>query len=545
MKRKKWLTGVVLALAVAAGGAGIAGVQAAFAPEVETAYNTAVQGQDALDGLDVTVKETTVSSSTNLSASKEVLLKVSGIKSSSLKASVTVKTDEGTSESYYQNGYYYTATSEGGQKREMDRADIWTLLNSEMYLDMTSNYLKMLYSKSDVNGTTYYFAATADTLGDYTQKLLTGIGINEGITIDSLQGTMETNAEGHVQERTLQMVYTVSQGENEETFFSQMRADFHQNGQNVTVDLPDLSGYREQEADKPAETITPLLRTVYVTTDVNVRAAGSLSAVILGGLNAGSGVTETGYTSDGWIQVQYNEGTGYIWGEYISEEKPVFTKSGSGTMYATAGVNVRERYNSDSRILGTLTKGQGIEITGMTSNGWVRVKYNGQIGYVYADYLSWSEPVADTYVSNGYLGGTVTAASYGSLTIRRDDGGGEISFNTMYAEMELKDTIFTGDWVEVYYSGAGAPYAAYRINDYTRHEGVEERSYSAEGVVTACSPSRLELSGSDGIYRTFDITNTDMEMSGGLSEGQIVTVTWMSAANGVETRNIKALRIQG
>lgn len=543
MKLKKWMA-PILSAALAAGGSGMPCVRAAFDTEVEAAYNTAVQGQDALDGLDVTVNETTVSSSTNLSASKQVTLKVSGIKGNSLRASIAVKTEEGTSKSYYQNGYYYTTTSEGDQKREMDRSDIWTMLNSEMYLDMTSNYLKMLYSKSDAAGTTYYFAATAETLGDYTQKLLTGIGINEGITIDSLQGTMDTNAEGHVQERTLQMVYTVSQGESEETFFTQTRADFHQDGQSVNVELPDLSGYREPEPEKPVETITPLLRTVYVTADVNVRASGNLSAVILGGLNAGSGVTETGYTSDGWIQVQYNGGTGYIWGDYISEEKPVFTQVQSGNMYATAGVNVRERYNSDSAILGTLAKGQAVETTGMTSNGWIRVKYNGQIGYVYADYLSWSEPVADTYVSNGYLSGTVTAASYGSLTIRRDDGKGEISFNTMYAETELKDTIFTGDWVEVYYSGAGNPYAAYRVNDYTRHEGVEERAFSAEGVVTACSPTRLELSGTDGIYRTFDLTNTDIEMPGLPTEGQMVTVTWMSAANGIETRNIKALRVR-
>ena len=358
-------------------------------------------------------------------------------------------------------------------------------------------------------------------------------------------GSVRTDAQGSITAKDIEMTYTVTNGEKEETFFVQMEADFRQNGQAVSVTLPDLFGYQEPKPEKPAETITPLTRTVYTTADVNVRAAGNLSAVILGGLVKGSGVTETGYTSDGWIQVQYNGAAGYIWGDYISTTKPVLTKTGSGTMYATSPVNVRSAFSSDSAIIGGLAKGEGIEITGITDNNWIRVKYNGHTGYVYADYLSWSEPVVDTYVKNGYLSGTVTDASYGTLTIRRDDGQGDAVFNTMYAAMNLKDTIYTGDWVEVYYTGAGTPYTASNVNDYTRHSDAdEERAVSVEGVVVSCSPDTLELSGSDGIYRTFDIADADLEISDILCEGQVVTVTWMSSTNGTETRNISALRVK-
>lgn len=533
--------------AVLAAGFCSAGAQAAFEQSVEASYNTAVQGQDALDGLDVTVKEKTVSSVTNVSANKTVSLKVSGIKGSSLKADIQVDTDEGTTKSYYGDGYYYTTTSDGEQKREMDRVSVWDLINSEIYMNMTSNYLKMLYSETDGSGqVTYHFAATAETLGDYSKKLLEGAGDGQGIVVDALIGTMQTNAQGSILSRSIQMIYTVTQGENQETFFVQTEADFHQNGQAVTVTLPDLSGYKEPKPEQPVETITPLQRTVYTTEDVNVRAAGSLSAVILGGLAKGSGVTETGYTSDGWIQVQYNGATGYVWGDYISTKKPVLTKNTSGTMYATAAVNVRSAYSSDSAVIGGLAKGQGVEITGQTDNNWIRVKYNGQIGYVYADYLSWSEPIVDTYVQNGYVSGTVQDASFGTLTILRDDGQGTAVVNTMYAAMSLKDTIYTGDWVEIFYNGSGAPYTAYQVNDYTSHDdAAEARSVSVEGVVVSCTPDTLELSGSDGIYRTFVITDADLEMADNLSEGQVVTVTWMSKTNGAETRKIEALRIRG
>lgn len=541
-KRTAALVGALLTFAFSATAA-----QAAFEPSVEAAYNTAVQGQDALDGLDVTVKEKTVSSATNISAEKTVSLKVSGIKGSSLKADIEVDTAEGTTKSYYQNGYYYTTTSDGDGKRELGRAELWDMINSEIYMNMTSNYLKMLYSEAAADGNiTYYFAATKDTLGDYSKKLLAGAGDGQGIEVDALQGTMQTNGQGSILERNIQMIYTVTNGDNEETFLVQTEAQFNQNGQAVNVELPDLSGYAEQEPEKPVETITPLQRTVYVTDDVNVRAAGNISAVILGGLAAGSGVTETGYTSDGWIQVQYNGATGYIWGDYISADRPVLTKNTTGTMYATAGVNVRATYDTNGTIIGTLTRGQSVEITGVTDNNWIRVKYLGHTAYVYADYLSWSEPVAETYVQNGYLTGKVTDASFGTLTVQRDDGGGTAVFNTMYAVLNLKDTIYTGDWVEVYYTGAGAPYTASRINDYTAHEdAAEERSVQVEGVVVSCTPTSLELSCSDGIYRTFDISNTDIEMSDNLSEGQVVVVTWMSRTNGAETRGIEALRVKG
>lgn len=543
--RKKWIAGILSAVLIISTFAPTA--RAAFETNLEAAYNTAVQGQDALDGLDVTVKEKTISANTNLSASKEVSLRVSGIKNSLMKADIQVTTDEGSTVSYYRGDAYYAETSEGKIRREMERADIWQMINSHIYLDMTSNYLKMLYSETAADGSVIYtFVATGESLGDYAKKLLAGSGEGQGLVIDSLQGTMETDADGHVQKRTIQMVYTVNGGDSAETFLVNSEAVFHQNGESVTVALPDLSEYKSLETEKPAETITPLVQTLYTTEDVNVRAAGDLNAVILGGLYAGCGVTQTGYTSDGWIQIQYNGATGYIWGEYTSTKMPVLTKTSSGTMYATAGVNIRAGYSSDHAVIGVLEKGEGIEITGTTSNGWIRVKYNGNTGYIFADYLSWSEPVADTYVENGYVSGTVTDASFGALVIRKDDGQGTAAFNTTYARMNLKDTIATGDWVEIWYYGAGAPYTASQVNDYTRHSDMEdEKSVTVEGVITKLMPDEMELTGSDGIYRTFDISNCDFEMAEDLYEGKYVMVTWMSRTNGTETRNIQAMRVKG
>ena len=85
---------------------------------------------------------------------------------------------------------------------------------------------------------------------------------------------MQVDTDGHVTSRSIQLVYTVTQQEQSETFLMTSDVKFHQLGEIVEVALPDLSGYKAQSADKPAETLTPLARTVYVSSDVNVRAAG-------------------------------------------------------------------------------------------------------------------------------------------------------------------------------------------------------------------------------------------------------------------------------
>lgn len=521
--------------------------EAAFEPSLEAAYNTAVQGQDMLEGLDVSVLEKTISSATNIAAQKEVDLMLSGIKTDYLKADIQVKTEESSTESYYRDSFYYTTTSDGKVRLEMDRSQIWDIINGHTYIDLTSKYLKVLCSEAGPDGSVIYqFAATPETLGDYSKKLLAGASEDQGLVIDSLQGTMLVDRDGHVTNRSIQLVYTTTQGDQSETFLTKTDVEFRRVGEAVNVSLPDLSEYKKQAADEPVETITPLAQAVYVTTDVNVRAAGDLGAVILGGLSAGSGIMETGYTSDGWIQVQYNGVTGYIWGDYVTTKKPVITKDGSGTMYATADVNVRSTWSSDGAIYGVLARGSSVEITGTTDNGWVRVKYNGNIGYVFADYLSWNVPVDKSVVKESYLSGTVTDASFGSLTIRRDDGQGTISFNTTYAKLNLKDTICTGDWVEVSYSGAAAPYTASVVNDYTRHvDAPEEQSVSAEGVVTQLTPDTMKILDNDGIYRSFDISDCDLEMADALYEGKYVIVYWMSRTGGAETKNITALRVKG
>ena len=524
--------------------AGASGAQAAFEQKVELAYNTAVQGQDALDGLKVSVQEQTVSSLTNLMSDKTVDLAITGIREESLSASIKVTTDEGSQETYYEDGYYYEKAGDEQIRTEMDRETIWKKINSEIYLDMTSNYLRMLYATEEKDGSvTYSFAANQDSLADYKEKLLDAYSSEMGTVIDSLQGTMRVDKDGHVLSREISMVYAVGEEENMEVFHKTVSAVFKQEDE-VDVDLPRLSGYEDADEEKPAVTITPLTRTVYVTADVNVRAAGSLEAAVIGGYTRGSGVSQTGYTSDGWIQVQYNGMTGFIWGEYVSETKPVYVTDSKGIMYATTDVNIRDTYSTDGKILDVLRKGQSIKVTGTTDNGWTRVDYNGSRGYISSNYLTRSEPVADTYVKNATVGGIVTDVSYGTLTVSTDSMG-TLLFNTQYAAMNVADSLQSGDWVSVTFTGSGSPYTATSVTDTTTHGGGgsgSQEMYTVDGVVTSVHGSHMEFAGSDGVFRSFDLSRASVEVDGGLKAGSYVLVSWRSYT-GTETDDIVAAAV--
>lgn len=65
------------------------------------------------------------------------------------------------------------------------------------------------------------------------------------------------------------------------------------------------------------------------------------------------------------------------------------------TMYSTVRLNLRKGPGTDSDILSTLSPGDPVTVSEDFSDGWVSVDADGVSGYVYAQYLSGSEP--ETY----------------------------------------------------------------------------------------------------------------------------------------------------
>ena len=66
------------------------------------------------------------------------------------------------------------------------------------------------------------------------------------------------------------------------------------------------------------------------------------------------------------------------------------------TVYAISSVNVRSGPSTDDMIVGSLGYGESVLRTGIGNKGWSRVVYNGEEAYVYAAYLSTTNPAQDT-----------------------------------------------------------------------------------------------------------------------------------------------------
>lgn len=135
-------------------------------------------------------------------------------------------------------------------------------------------------------------------------------------------------------------------------------------------------------------------------TALNVRAGASTNNKIIGSLYNGSKV-EILSTSNGWHQIKYNGGTGYVSGEYISinsTQPPTSTvpdnsdSSNNGSTVISTGtvsadvLNVRSGSSTSHSVIGTLKFGANVEILS-TSNGWHKIKFNNTQGYVSTDYI--------------------------------------------------------------------------------------------------------------------------------------------------------------
>ena len=411
--------------------------------DIAKSYDSAVDLQDNQDCIDVTVNETTNVPDIKGNADKTVHLQASGLQDlKNLKVSISIETDEGKKEQYYTDGFFYDNDSGENIKYSMKPKEMLKIMNQYVYLNLNSEYLDSL----DYNNNSYLFTATESSLGSFTDNVLEGAQDEHQISLVTLQGYVNTDDQGQITKRRIQTVYTVRSGDTPQTCTSNSVSTFSAPGSAVSVSLPDLSSYKESKATEAVVEITKKNATVYATADLNVRAQNNVSATVLGGVAAGSAISQTGFTSDGWIQINYQGATAYVSADFVSEKKPLIVKSMSGTMYATTEVYVRNSAGTDGAILGSLSTGSTVTVSGYTNNNWIRITYNGQTGYVSSDYLSWNAPVTA-------MGGTmyVTSAQANVRSYYSTEAG---LLGTLNYGDDVTVTGYTpNNWIRISYKG--------------------------------------------------------------------------------------------
>lgn len=136
-----------------------------------------------------------------------------------------------------------------------------------------------------------------------------------------------------------------------------------------------------------------------VTADVlNVRSSANASSSRIGRVYHGQALSVISQESNGWYKINFNGQTGYVSGEFVrgSGVQPPKTDNGTsnsgqtinGTYKVTASaLNVRSGSNPGTRSLGLVYQNQTLSVIGKEANGWYKINFNGQIGYVSGEYV--------------------------------------------------------------------------------------------------------------------------------------------------------------
>lgn len=111
--------------------------------------------------------------------------------------------------------------------------------------------------------------------------------------------------------------------------------------------------------------------------DVNIRTQASTSSDVLKRLSTGVTVTVVDNTDDWYKLTTAAGGTAYVKRDFV-------TLTQADAVVEDEFINVRSNADITSSVLGVISKGQTITVTGVEGD-WYTVTYNGQKGYVYND----------------------------------------------------------------------------------------------------------------------------------------------------------------
>lgn len=143
-------------------------------------------------------------------------------------------------------------------------------------------------------------------------------------------------------------------------------------------------GETQPQEETPAES-GPQYATA--TTTVNVRSSDSEQADKMGKVTAGTKVQVQEVRVNGWTKIVYEGKDGYIKSEFLQIAESAAGQNAIGTVTATTNINVRSAASETAERLGVLAGGESLELLA-NEDGWCKVKYDGQVGYVKADFVT-------------------------------------------------------------------------------------------------------------------------------------------------------------
>ncbi len=125
---------------------------------------------------------------------------------------------------------------------------------------------------------------------------------------------------------------------------------------------------------------------------VNIRSSASQTADKKGKAQMGEIFDVIKVWENGWTEIEYEGGSGFIKSEYVSiieEAQEPETGSGDviGTVTANTTVNIRSTASQNGEKLGVVYEGEKLDLLEKRSDGWTKIRYDGKTAYVKSEFV--------------------------------------------------------------------------------------------------------------------------------------------------------------
>ena len=126
------------------------------------------------------------------------------------------------------------------------------------------------------------------------------------------------------------------------------------------------------------------------STTVNVRKSDSQKAEKLGRLTGGTKVRVLEQLVNGWTKIMFEKQEGYVMSQYLKVQESATKYTPIGKVKATDNINVRADASTDSSKIGTLVKGEEVDLLAVEGD-WCKINFKNQIAYVKSEYVEQTE----------------------------------------------------------------------------------------------------------------------------------------------------------
>lgn len=172
-----------------------------------------------------------------------------------------------------------------------------------------------------------------------------------------------------------------------------------QNTEQNTEQTPEPAT-EEKPEESPSENMAEI---VYTTANgVNIRTGADTNAEVVDSVDAGTALTRIAVTDNGWSVIDYDNKECYVKSDYLTSdapkkpeepEEPQQPAQGAGQLAEgtevtlSQSVNVRASMDESANKLGTAYVGEKVTVVMSYAEGWTKVNWKGQTGYIKTEYL--------------------------------------------------------------------------------------------------------------------------------------------------------------